>query len=275
MNRYSYIKAIGLSLYSEGFYRDVARRWKGLGLVFMLLMIIIFGGGTALVQTITFRPERAINEGFAGASFQSLTNTVFLSIINEFPEIIIENGVARTDVPQPYIIKNPYSQDPFMIIDTTGKVTSLAGSAAVALITDKAFITKSGKKDIVRADFAKIEDGVINKEALMPVMRWLPLIMLPSNMIYMFIFLTVNAFVLGGAGLLISNVLKTGLTFKDVVRLAVVTTTPLLMLEGIQAVLGVRIFKNAMLVYFLLHAAYLYHALDACRPGAKNQQLRR
>ena len=268
MKRYSYLKAIGLSLYSDGFYRDVARRWKGLGMVFLLLMIIIFGGGTAVIQAATFRVENISKENFAGSSFQLLSHSVFLSVVEEFPEIVIQNGKASTQVQQPYTIKNPYTDVPFIIIDTTGKITSLIGSNAMVLITESAFITKSGEKDVVRADFSKSADGVINREVLLPMLRWLPIIMLPSNMIYMFIFLSINAFVLGGIALIIGNILKTGLIFQDTVRLAIVTTTPVLMLEALQATIGISFFKHTMLVYFLLHAAYLYHALDANRPRA-------
>lgn len=104
---YGYWSALFMSFYSKRLYIDVGKRWKGTGLLYLLLAIAVFAIPYALKMSLAY-----------GKDF----NEQFIDPISQIPTVYIQNGEAHFDKPMPYQIKNDKGQT-VIIIDTTGTET--------------------------------------------------------------------------------------------------------------------------------------------------------
>lgn len=103
---YSYWEALYKSFYSMRLYVDVGKRWRGIGVLYLLLTIAIF--------SIPFSIKVAIN---LNQSF----NEQIIEPLLLLPTIYVQDGELKFDKPMPYLIKNEKNQV-VLIIDSTGKV---------------------------------------------------------------------------------------------------------------------------------------------------------
>ncbi|WP_298622569.1 DUF1189 family protein [uncultured Legionella sp.] len=103
---YGYWSALYMSFYSKRLYIDVGKRWKGIGLLYLLLVVAVL----AIPYSVNMSKE-------FDKDFQEL----FLVPIKQLPTIYIQNGEVTFDKPMPYFIKNDKGQI-VTIIDTTGTV---------------------------------------------------------------------------------------------------------------------------------------------------------
>lgn len=103
---YNYWSALYKSFYSRRLYVDVGKRWKGLGIVYLLLVIALF--------TIPFFVKITM-------SFNQSFQEQILDPLLKIPVFYIQNGDVIFDKPMPYLINNKNNQT-VVIIDTTGTV---------------------------------------------------------------------------------------------------------------------------------------------------------
>src|ERR1044072_9047860 len=105
MKRYSFLHAPVLSFFSMPFYRAVGRNWRGTGLLYMFILLLVLWIPTLIKMQI----------GLSRFIAQDSPR-----ITQQIPRITIKNGQAWTDVPTPYFIKDDKGQ-PIAIIDMTGQ----------------------------------------------------------------------------------------------------------------------------------------------------------
>lgn len=103
---YQYREAVYRSFYSKNLYVDVGKRWHGLGLRYLLLIIAIFCIPLALKLTITL---------------SQVLDDQIMEPLRKLPVLYIQNGKLSFDKPMPYLITNKEGQV-VLIVDTTGKV---------------------------------------------------------------------------------------------------------------------------------------------------------
>ncbi|HHF7350010.1 TPA: DUF1189 family protein [Legionella feeleii] len=106
---YNYWQALYLSFFSSRLYVDVGKRWKGFGLLYLLLLMFIVSIPFAMRVTSDF--NRFINEEM-------------IQPLEQLPSIYIQNGKVSFDKPMPYMVKNKSGQV-VLIVDTTGKVQTI------------------------------------------------------------------------------------------------------------------------------------------------------
>ncbi len=117
-----------MSFYSGRLYVDVAKRWKGFGILYLLLVMS--------VATIPLS-IRLIYD------FNDYLNQNMIIPINKLPQLVIQNGEVQFNKPMPYLIKNDKGQV-VDIIDTTGKITSFTDNYpnAVFLLLKNKIVTR-------------------------------------------------------------------------------------------------------------------------------------
>ena len=123
--KYSILHIPALSFFSKDLYRDVGLNWRGTCFGYLLLLLAACWIPIMIIIHSDTR-EWIRNEAS--------------KVVSQFPVIIIKDGIASVNEPQPYYIMTPDGNEVFIIIDTTGTVTSLADSNAYALITKTEFI---------------------------------------------------------------------------------------------------------------------------------------
>lgn len=103
---YSYFSAMILSFYSKYLYLDVAKRWRGLGLMYLLLLTAI--------GTIPYSLKTAYK-------FNEVFNVQVIEPLLRLPSILVQGGRVKFDKPMPHFIRNS-SGEVVIIIDTTNSI---------------------------------------------------------------------------------------------------------------------------------------------------------
>lgn len=106
---FGYFQALYRSFYSSRLYLDVAKRWKGFGIVYLLFVIALF--------VIPFALRLLIG-------FVDYFNNQIIQPISSLPDIYIQNGKVVFDKPMPYLVKNKEGEV-VSIIDTNAKTTEI------------------------------------------------------------------------------------------------------------------------------------------------------
>lgn len=105
---FNYWQAVYLSFYSPQLYVDVGKRWKGMGLKYLLFLLLLLMIPLAIRMTFDFNTY----------------NENYIKPLEKTPVFYIQNGKVEFDKPMPYFIKNALNQV-VVIIDTTGKITTM------------------------------------------------------------------------------------------------------------------------------------------------------
>ncbi len=105
---YSYLQAIPLSFFSESLYWDIYKRWRGIGLLYTLLMVSI------LCIPLTVNTIVEMNRFF---------NEELIAPFHHLPDIPYVNGKLKFNKKMPYFIKSKEGNIE-TIIDNTGTITT-------------------------------------------------------------------------------------------------------------------------------------------------------
>jgi len=108
-SNYNYFQALYKSFYSAPLYADIAKRWRGLGITYLILIIALASLPFSLRIMMNF------NQFF-------VKQIVFP--IEKLPILSVLHGEIKFEKPMPFLIKNPDGQV-VSLIDTTGAVTTI------------------------------------------------------------------------------------------------------------------------------------------------------
>ena len=239
-----------MSFYSKSLYREVTREWST-RLCFLYLLSLValcwIPGMIRLDSDITDYIENDAPK-----------------YVKQLPAITIVNGQASISEPQPYIIKDPDSGDPVMIIDTTGQVTSLDTSKAIILLTKTQLITHDGGKESRTINLSEFGDINLNKDLvydwLESFSEWFAIVMYPFAVLFSFAFRSIQVFIYALAGSFFLRSLKVGLNYRWLMRLGAVSLTPVMIFNAMVLFFRIDV-PIPWLVNALIAAGYLIFAV--------------
>lgn len=154
---YSYWQALYLAFYSKRLYIDVAKRWRGFGLLYLILLIAI--------ATIPLSIRLIMN-------FNDYFNQQLFYPIEKMPPIFVQNGQVKFDKPMPYFVKND-AQEVIVIIDTTGQIEQIDNRyphLAILMTKDKIYF-QSPRLKLFMGDKEASENPTIYEQSLDPNMN--------------------------------------------------------------------------------------------------------
>jgi hypothetical protein len=252
----------------------VGQKWEGTGflyigfaLFFLILLPVSFS--TYQLQQIVKDEDNIMQHKDKVLFGTSMTLEPVIQFIEQFPTLRIEEGKASVDVAQPYYlymteIAGPGKQTPFMVIDTTGQTKNTVATEAFILITDKYMFTREEDgTDNKRVDFSEVQDAIIDKHTLFTWLGWQPLIYFPGMLVVHFVVYCLNALIFGLFGVGLCRYMKIDFTYKPNIRLAAITSTPVIFLEVISSLFDMQLFAKPSLIYLFAHAAFMFHAVES------------
>lgn len=251
MKKFSVIHVPILSFFSGDLYRDVGLNWRGVcfGYLFLLIAVCTIPRVFILQKIISlFIDEQAP------------------PLLKQVPKITITNGEVHVDDTQPYYIKAPDGNEVLAIIDTTGEIQSLDGTAAFVLLTKTKLIYRQSKVEYRTYDLSGIKEFVLEKGK---IMGWLNIgkklivpVLLPFILLGSYIFRIIQALIYAAIGLIFIAFCRVKLSYDALVRLAVIAVTPCIILRTIFEIASVHV-PMAGLWFFLLAVGYLYVGVRA------------
>jgi hypothetical protein len=224
MNLPARFKTIPLSLYSAGAYRDVATKWKGIGLLYLMLLLALCWLPSAARWYVGLQ-RFALNEGTA--------------IAQQIPAVTIENGIMRVDPPGRHVLRDPESKgatnETLVIIDDTiDNVPQEVDGAEAIVLTRREFgmirpsrgerrtwaLTPAVDMKVDATDVQSFFSGLKN---------WLPVIGYVICLAGSLGMRTLQGLVYGGIGMLLASQAGATLDYRASVRLAFVAMTPVIL----------------------------------------------
>lgn len=251
IQRYSIVHPLYLSFFSKSLYQDVARNWKGLCLTYLLALLAL-----SVIPGVMRIRSNLIN----------FFNTEAPGYVKQMPTITVKDGKVSISKPQPYYIKDEKTDKPVMIIDTTGKVTSLTHSPAVVLVTKTSVIMKTDKNETRTFDLSDVKSLVVTRSVMYDWMDsfqdWAAFIFYPLALFFSFIYHIIEVLFYAVVGHIFARSMQARLPFRSIVRLAVIAITPSVILGTLLAIAQINV-PYWWYVSIVISTAYVYFAVRA------------
>lgn len=243
-------QALYLAFFSGALYRDVARNWKGVAIIYVLLLVAVAWLPTAVrlqLAVLHFAEHYAPH------------------IVEQMPVVRVDQGHVRVEAEMPYVITLRGRDVRLAVLDTSGATTNLEQAQAPVLLTATELIVRDGG-EVERYSLEHLDGVRLDAESLA---KWVALsrfISVPVMSLVMVLYLVFyrmgQAFVFGGIGWLFGRARPPGLPYQSLVRIAAVAITPSVWFEVIAASLGYSVPVPILLAVVL---AYLYFGVRANR----------
>jgi hypothetical protein len=254
------------SFFSRSLYRDVGLNWRGLGFLYLLLLL-----------TLSWIPAAVTIHRTVGIFVDNLGPPV----LEQIPTLTVTDGEISVREPQPYLIRVPGSDAPLAVIDTTGG-TSLADFPDARLFVGHRAISlrESGGKTNVY-DLSNIRSFALDRARVERWASWLrkwgAAFLFPFLLLGSFACRIVQVLIYGALGILFSRVEKADLEYSDLVRLAAIAITPPVLLDTLRGWMGWPTSYLWWLACFAIAMAYLFSAVRLCattagEPGAAGSE---
>lgn len=241
---YHYWQALYHSFFNNRLYVDVGKRWKGLGIGYLLFLMFVVTLPFSLRVIIDF------NRFFMEDLVQPL---------QQLPKLYIQNGTVSLNKPMPYIIKNKQNQV-VAIVDTTGTVNTIDGSfpfLTVLITKDKLFYhfpspqfffntnaVQNPANPVYVYSFKKESNTVfvgsewVKSSSILNLKRFFAILIYPTVVFIFFAFFLVILLALALLGQLAAKLLRFTITYQQSCRLIMVSATPFMVVLWILLVLG-------------------------------------
>jgi len=247
--RYGAISALALSFFSAEFYRDVARRWRGIGFWYLFWLMFLTAIPVAVKSHIEFS-RFARQEGRA--------------MVSTFPSLTLNKGIASSD-PDPCLWTEPGSGAVLLYVDTTGHFDVPKGQNAPARLSDKTLYLRKSATETTVYDLSKMPNLSVDKVALGrwldSAARWIGPAIFGILIVFPLIWHLIQTLIYGLLGLAFCEMFHAKLDYGALVRLAVVALTPAMLVDAVLGATGVNVpFSGwlflAMELGFLAFAVY-------------------
>lgn len=243
LRKYRLIQLPFLAFFSKGLYRDIGWNWKGANLAYLFLLLAICTIPTAFHQRDRILHSLESNE---------------VTILNQIPEIQIENGIANVKAKMPYYINND-AGNPVAIIDTTGSMNYIDDPTVQVMLTETKLIVRRGPFLFNKFDLSAVDELYIDKHVIVGWLGTMREAIAPLSygifLILSYIFAVMAMMLVAVVGLIISNLTHSSLGFKGTMRVAVAASTPSIIGITIGSFFGVSVpgyFHIAITLCYLL-----------------------
>ncbi len=255
--KYSILHLPILSFFSKRLYRDVGRNWKGANMTYLFLLLAI----CLIPPTINLRKDL----------IQTLDGK-HVELINQLPDIHIEDGRVKIDQTEPQLIK--HNGKTVAIIDTTGSMNYIDDENVMALLTENKLIVRRGKKQFNTLDLSQVSEFHLNKQIANQWIQMTKNSLAPLSygifLLLSYIFAVLLMLLTAVVGLILSAAMHSSLKFSGILRIAAAAATPSIILIAISTALGQAI---PGLIYAVVTLLYLLLGIMACRKPSEEDQI--
>lgn len=231
-----WIEGFLLSIVSARFYVEVLRKWRGLGLVYLGLVLMLLGIPCAMKAHhdlgVAYREfSEKIAPQLAPVTFASGKATMREGV--EQPLVVYQGGPGSTHAP-------------VIAVDTTGATTSLLGRDEQILITGDSILFRmgNGPDQVMRTDVPNLPEPMPVDNFIREVSAFCAAaagwIYYPFRLLAHFIMWLIHALLLAGLSSMMMIGRRLGASFGDLLRTSIVAATPVLFLDTIAFLIGVH-----------------------------------
>jgi hypothetical protein len=207
-------------------WRDAGRRWRGVGFFYMLILLAV---------------SWAVSMGSCHSSVAKFVHEKGPEFAKEIPSIDIKDGVVSTDVEEPYVIANPDTKKPFLVIDTTGETTEPPPEPPSMLLTRNALIVRTENK-VQTIDLSEVKAYHLDSQTAQGYFDWLLSVYwslwFPILVVISMFWRFLQMLLYGLIAMAVASTVRPPLKFSACMRLAALAVTPVIVIETIASALG-------------------------------------
>jgi Protein of unknown function (DUF1189) len=241
-----------LAWFSKPFYQDVAQRWRGLALTYLLVLV-----------AVTWLP----NAFRLNQQMENFRSNDLPPILAQVPRLEIANGELQANVQMPYRIVDPKTNETLVVIDKNATEDDFDRLTTLVLITKDKII--SNRNSVSRSfNLSDLEGVSIDKESLGRWIdggiTWTRTLAYPLLVINSWSYRFFQALIFGVIGLIIANSIQAKLPYAAVVRLSIIALTPVILIRTLLNFFSIDV-PLWWLLAFAITVVYLYQAIKANR----------
>ena len=256
------ISALWRSFYSAALYRDV-QRWRGKALLYLAMVLLLCW------TPVTIRMQLRL----AG-----ILQRAEEKVVPQMPQIQFAQGKISTPENRPYLYHfGEGAQKLGIIIDTSGRYTSLEGQDAQFLLTRNRCFIRQKTGEVREYDLSKsrtkpmVINGQVLHKIFQLVRKWALLCLFVFIFVFSFLKRLIQAFLIALIGLALAMALETDLDLGELLSLAIVSMTPAMLLETAATLTGIQ-FRWMWLLWGLLILGYFVFAINAASTGSLTEE---
>jgi len=251
MKEYSLGSPLWRSWYDAAFYRSVASVWRAKAVLYLAVLLI----GLSIPGLVKIQVSL-----HAGMKFFRQ------KIAAQIPDMTIVKGEVHTPEEKPYVVRLKPGDEPFIVIDTTGKTQLLSSSGPSILVTRSQILMRKSVTETRIYDLSNVRFFSIDQERLdawtQKLEKWLPVFLFPFIEGFWFVSRILTAVFFALVGLVLVAWLEAELHFAALLSLAIVSMTPSLILQTVLEA-GSKHFPYQGLFFFALSFGYFLFAVNA------------
>jgi len=246
---YNRIQLPFCAFFSKRIYHDVGLNWNGLNLAYLFVLLAV----CCIPYTLKLRDH----------ALHSLESSQ-AALLNQIPQIRIQDGLVSIDRQQPYYIRNDRG-NPIAIIDTTGSMNYIDDASVYLLLTETRLIVRRGHNLFNTFSLDMVEDLYIDKQVIYGWFQTVRNMVAPLSygifLLLSFIFTVMTLLLFSIIGLVISTVMRKNLRFSNVLRISTVAATPTIIFALASAATETHI---PVMVFGILTLLYLIKGIQSC-----------
>jgi hypothetical protein len=239
-----------LSFFSQPFYRDVAQRWRGLSLTYLLVLL-----------AVSWLP----NIWVLNRRLETFRTDTLPPLLEQVPKLEIINGEVKADVEMPYRIIDPATQETLVVIDTSATEADFDRFNTAILVTNNKVVSNRGTLNRT-FDLDDLEGVVIEKGSLGRFIEasiaWTRTLAYPLLVLNSWGYRLFQALLFGVLGLIIANTVEVKLPYAALVRLGIIGLTPVILIRTLLEFFSIAL-PFWWLIAFAITVVYLYQAIKA------------
>jgi hypothetical protein len=253
MKEFSAYMAPVMTFYSRPFYKDLALNGKGLGFLYLFLLLLICW--TPVCTKLYYSMESGCH------------NQEAVAFINQIPEMTWTGSKLSIDKSCPYFVS--VDGKPLIAYDTTGKMKALSdANPAQILLTEENFVARKEQGTEETVPYKQfVTDFKVGPTAIKDFLSKLPLWLSVAAWccgVFVWVGHLIVALLLGAIGLLMD---KRKLGYGTAVRLAAFAMTPAIILSTVIALTKLTI-PGWNLLSLVVSAGFLYLAYSSVNQEA-------
>jgi hypothetical protein len=251
MRNFTWWQAFSLSFFSRQLYQSVAQQWRGIGAIYLLILCAL------VAMPVAFE----IRHGY----YSFIENDLPL-YLDELPELTIQDGSASTQEERPYIINEKGTNDPFIVVDTSGQITSLEQTSAPVLITNDRIYIRKSDVETRSFDFSGFADMTIDRQLIDSFLATTSKFVMPLTYVILVLFAwswrITQAMLYALLAGWLAKKQGVSLRYPSYVRISAVALTPAMIIDMFIGILGLPL-PFASVLFIVLEVMYLRFAVQS------------
>ena len=254
MKRRNLLRPWVLAFFSRDLYDDVARKWKGLAFLYLLMLL----GATWLISIVQFH-----------SGYTDFVENEGGRIIDQIPQVTIDDGIVSVSEAQPYFIKSD-NGDHLAIFDTTGEITSLIDEpSAYVLLTQDKLIWKKAPQSEESRDLSEIKHFQFDRDTVQSKVSQIGKLIIPVGytlcLLFSFVYRIIQVLIYGAIGMVIASMTQKSIGYAAAIRLAVMAITPVIILNTVLQLLHLSLGYTGPFAYLAIAIGYLIFGVSSVR----------